>query len=91
MSNYLWIFVLVLILTVLGSGILFFITSRYYWGVRGTPPPTREERKRLREEELQMRAKQIEYAEQNKWETRSDTFFDNTKTSPRRRSQEMSD
>lgn len=85
MSNFAWILVLVLILTLLGSGILFFITSRYYWGVRGTAPPTREERKRLREEELRLRAKQIEYAETHKWATRGDNFFDNTKGSANRR------
>ncbi len=70
---------LVVILTLLGSGTLFFITVKYYWGDRGAPPPTGEERKRLRAEELQRRAKQIEYSRKNKWETRSDDFFNNTK------------
>jgi hypothetical protein len=84
MSNFAWIIVIVLILTALGSGTLFFITLKYYWGVRGTPPPTGEERKRLREEELRLRAKQIEHARKNKWETRSADFFDNTKRSTKR-------
>ena len=71
--------VLVLILTVLGSGTLFFITVKYYWGERGAPPPTGEERKRLRDEERRLRARQIEYSEQNRWETRKTDFFDNRK------------
>lgn len=71
--------VLVLILTALGSGTLLFITVKYYWGERGAPPPTGEERKKLREEELRRRAKQIEYANENRWETRSADFFDNRK------------
>ncbi|MBK7708484.1 MAG: hypothetical protein IPJ30_22680 [Acidobacteria bacterium] len=84
MSNFAWIIALVLTLTALGSGTLLFITLKYYWGERGTPPPTGEERKRLHEEELQLRAKQIEHSRKNKWETRSENFFDNTKGSTRR-------
>lgn len=84
MSDFAWVIVLVLILTVLGSAVLFFITVKYYWGVRGAPPPTREARRKLREEELQLRARQIELAERNKWETRSADFFDNTKGSAKK-------
>ncbi len=79
MSNFAWVVLIVIVLTVLGSGTLLFITLKYYWGDRGTPPPTRDERRRIREEELKRRAKQIEHSQKNKWESRSDNFFDNTK------------
>jgi hypothetical protein len=81
MSNYAWIAILVLILTLLGSGTLLFITVKYYWGVRGTPPPTRDERRKLRDEELRLREKQLEHSDRHRWKTRSDSFFDNTKRS----------
>ncbi len=84
MSNLAQIIVIVLVLTALGSGTLLFITLKYYWGERGTPPPTGEERKRLQEEEVRLRAKQLEYSQRNKWETRSDNFFDNTKGSAKK-------
>jgi hypothetical protein len=73
--------VLVLILTVLGSLVLGFITIRYYWGERGTAPLTGEERKQQKEEELKRRAKQIEYTETHPREPRSPDFLDNRKAS----------
>lgn len=71
--------VITLILTVLGTLVLAFITFKYYWGERGAPPPTREERRRRREEELRLRAKQIEHSRTHRWEKRSSDFFDNRK------------
>ena len=52
MHNYFWMFLIVLALTVLGVLTLGFITFKYYWGERGTPPLSAAERKRLREEQM---------------------------------------
>lgn len=79
MSNFAWIIILTLILTAVGSLTLLLVTLKYYWGTRGTPPPTREERRRLKQDELRRRAFQIEHSRRNRWETRSDNFFDNRK------------
>jgi hypothetical protein len=80
MSSFAWIITLVLVLTTLGSLVLGFITIRYYWGDRGRPPLTGEERRRQKEEELRRRAKQIEYVETHPREPRSLNFLDNRKT-----------
>ncbi|HEY0657080.1 MAG TPA: hypothetical protein VGD05_01325 [Pyrinomonadaceae bacterium] len=50
MSNYIWMIIIVLGLTLAGILILGFMVMRYYWGERGTPPPSAAERRRLREE-----------------------------------------
>lgn len=50
MSNLVILILIVGILTVLGTLTLVFITTKYYWGERGRPPLSREERRRLREE-----------------------------------------
>jgi hypothetical protein len=63
MSSFAWLILLVVILTALGTLTLIFITVKYYWGDRGTPPLTGAERRREREEELRLRAGQIEYNE----------------------------
>jgi len=84
MSSLAWIITLTLILTVLGTLTLAFITIKYYWGERGTPPATGEQRRLQKEEELQRRAKQIENSRQNRWETRSTDFFDNRKGSEKK-------
>lgn len=76
--------VLVLVLTVLGSLTLGFITVRYYWGDRGKPPLTGEERRLQKEEELRLRAAQIEYIEQHPREPRSLDFLDNRKAPPKK-------
>jgi hypothetical protein len=81
MSSFAWIITLTLILTALGVLVLLLVTLKYYWGTRGTPPATRAERRRQKEEELKMRAKQIEHSRTHQWETRSSDFFDNTKRS----------
>lgn len=72
---------LVLLLTVLGSLTLLFITIKYYWGERGTPPVTGEQKRRQKEEELRLRAKQIERSRKNPRKTRSGSFWDNQKKS----------
>lgn len=52
MHNYLLMFLIVLALTALGVSTLLFITVKYYWGERGTPPLSAAERKLLREEKM---------------------------------------
>lgn len=79
MSSLFWIISLVGLLTLIGSGVLVFITVRYYWGERGTRPPTGEARRRQKEEELRLRAKQIEYSEKHPRQDRSTDFLDNRK------------
>lgn len=75
---------LVFVLTLVGAGTLAFITVKYYWGERGRPPLTGAEKRRQREEELRMRAKQIERARQNPIVPRKPDFFDNSKAASRR-------
>lgn len=79
MSSFAWLIVLVGLLTLVGSLTLVFITVRYYWGERGTPPLVGEERRRQREEELRLRARQIEHSARHPRETRSESFLDNRK------------
>jgi hypothetical protein len=79
MSSFAWMIILTLILTVLGALVLLLITVKYYWGERGTPPATGAERRRQKEEEMRLRAKQIEHSRRTRWETRSADFFDNRK------------
>ena len=79
MSGPIAILLIVGLLTLLGSATLGFITYRYYWGERGGPPMTGEERRRQKEEELRLRAAQIEYAKRNPVKTRKPSFWDNTK------------
>jgi hypothetical protein len=83
MSNFAWIIFIVLILTALGSLTLILITVKYYWGIRGAPPLTGEARRRQKEEELRLRARQIELSEKYPRETRSSSFWDNTKRAKR--------
>jgi hypothetical protein len=59
MWNYVWMILIVLCLTFVGVIIQGFLVLRYYWGERGTPPPNREERGRLREKELKMRNQRL--------------------------------
>lgn len=86
MSSFAWIIVLVLLLTLLGSLALLFVTIKYYWGERGTAPLTGEKRRLQREEELRLRAGQLEYSRQNPREPRSLDFFDNRKRSAKKSS-----
>jgi hypothetical protein len=84
MSNFAWIVTLTLILTALGTLVLLFITVKYYWGERGTPPATGEQRRKQKEEELKLRAKQIEHSKKTRWEPRSPDFLDNRKSSAKK-------
>jgi len=81
MSSLAWIIILVLTLTLLGSSALFFVTVKYYWGERGAPPLTGEERRKQKEAELVLRAKQIEYSQQHPRKARNPSFWDNRKIS----------
>lgn len=55
------------------------VVRAFYWWGRGTPPPAGEEKRKLKEEELRLRAKQIEYAKKNPRATRKSSFWDNSK------------
>ena len=77
MSSFAWIIVVSLILAMVGSLTLIFITVKYYWGERGKPPLTGAARRRQKEEELRLRAKQIENAAKYPRVTRKSSFWDN--------------
>ncbi|MDQ3800398.1 MAG: hypothetical protein M3384_13185 [Acidobacteriota bacterium] len=79
MSAFFGILLIVGLLTALGAATLIFITVKYYWGERGTPPLTGELRRRAREEELRLRAAQFEYSKRNPIATRKASFWDNSK------------
>lgn len=79
MSSLTWIIIIGILATILGLLVLILPILKFYWGERGTPPLTKEERKRLREEELRLRAKQIERSKNNPIVTRNSSFFDNRK------------
>lgn len=79
MSNNLWILVICFILTLTGSVALLLVTVKYYWGARGTPPLTGAQKRRQKEEELALRAKQIEHSSKNPHQPRSLNFWDNQK------------
>lgn len=76
---------MVLILTLLGSLTLVFITVKFYWGERGKPPLTGERRRQKKEEELRLRAKQIELSKKHPREPRNPDFWDNRKISSGKR------
>jgi hypothetical protein len=79
MSAMAWLLILVGALTLLGSAALVTVTVKYYWGERGHPPLTGEERRHQKELELQLRKKQIESAEKRPVTPRKPDFFDNRK------------
>lgn len=79
MHSLFWIIAVAGVLTLIGSAVLVFITVRYYWGDRGTRPLTGEARRLQKEEELRLRAKQIEYSEKHPRQDRSPDFLDNRK------------
>lgn len=79
MSNFGWIIFIVVILTFVGSATLAVVTLKYYWGDRGRPPLSGAEKRRQREEELKLRAKQIEYSQRNPIAPRKPQFWDNSK------------
>ena len=79
LSSFGWILIVVGLLTLAGSGALLLITFKYYWGERGTPPLTGEQRRKQKEEEIRLRARQLEYAREHPIKTRKPDFFDNRK------------
>ena len=79
LSSFAWILIVVGLLTLLGGSALLIITFKYYWGERGTPPLSGEERRKQKEAEMRQRAKQIEYARRHPIKTRKPDFFDNSK------------
>jgi len=81
MSSFWWIVVLVGSLTLLGSGALLFVTVKYYWGERGAPPLTGEDRRKQHQAELDLRSKQFEYSETHPIKLRKPGLWDNTKRS----------
>lgn len=81
MSAFVWMILIVLLLTALGTFVLAFLTIKFYWGERGKPPLTGEQRRKQKEKELKLRAQQIEYSEKNPWKPRKSSFWDNSKES----------
>jgi hypothetical protein len=73
------IFAIVGLLTLIGSLSLAVFAYRYYWGVRGTPPLTGEERRLQKLKEVQDRSRQTEYAETHPHRPRSPNFWNNQK------------
>ncbi len=67
-----------LVFLAFGLVVLIVPIVKFYWGPNGKPPD-KEQKKRLREEELQMRAKQIERSKNNPIVTRKPSFWDNRK------------
>jgi hypothetical protein len=76
MSALGWVIFIVSLLTILGTLALLLFTLKYYWGERGRPPLTGKERRRQKEEELKLRAAQIEHSKKNPRKTRSESFWD---------------
>ncbi|MDQ3321658.1 MAG: hypothetical protein M3525_04255 [Acidobacteriota bacterium] len=66
MRNYIWMILIVAALTLVGILTLGSMVVRYYWGERGTPPPSTEERRRLRELEEHARRHQKITAKRHK-------------------------
>lgn len=81
MSNMAWLIFLVVLLTAAGSLTLVFITVKYYWGERGTPPPVGEARRQQKELELRQRARQIELSGKRPRPLRNPSFWDNSRNS----------
>ena len=71
--------IIVALLTLLGSSALLITTLKYYWGERGAPPLTGEMRRKQKQEEMQKRAKQIEYQKLHPPKPRKPDFWDNRK------------
>ncbi len=79
MNGIIGITIIVGLLTIIGSLALGIFAYRYYWGERGAPPLTGEERRRQKEIELRERAGQIEYAKKHPFRPRSPDFWNNQK------------
>jgi len=83
-SSFIWIIVIVSALTLIGTLALAIVTLKYYWGERGAPPLTGEERRQQKEAELRLRASQIEYAKRHPVTPRKPEFWDNSKAAAHR-------
>lgn len=79
MSPTVKIFLFLLVLMALVSAIYVLVVKTFYWWGRGTPPPSRDERRKLKEVELKLRAKQIEHSKNNPITTRNSSFWNNGK------------
>lgn len=75
----LWIILIFLAALIFGLIFLIVPIIAYYWGPNGKPPESPEERRRLRQQELQLRAEQIERSKNNPIVTRNPSFWDNRK------------
>lgn len=73
------IFLFLLILMALVVIVYVVVVRAFYWWGRGTPPPIGDEKRKLREKELKLRAKQIERSKNNPIATRNGNFWDNRK------------
>lgn len=79
MTSLNWIITIGILATIFGLAVLILPILKFYWGEKGKPPVTGEEKKRLREEELRLRAKQIERSKSNPVVTRNSSFWNNRK------------
>jgi hypothetical protein len=87
MSSIAWIILIFVIALIFGLTLLIVPILAYYWGPNGRLPTSQEERKRLREEELKIRAEQIEKSKNNPVMTRKPSFWDNRKVYNRNKEQ----
>jgi hypothetical protein len=79
MTSLATLILVILLIILLGVLILFVPILGFYWGPTGKPLAGQAERKRLREEELRLRAEQIERSKKNPTVTRNPSFWDNRK------------
>ena len=79
MSSIVWLIIIGLFVIFLGILVLILPIVEFYWGSRGKPPETQEERRKARAEELRLRAEQIEKSKKNPVVTRNPSFWDNRK------------
>ena len=71
--------IFLLILLGISMAVYIAVVRKYYWAARGGPPPVGDEKRRLLQEELQLRAQQIERAKKTPVRPRKPGFWDNTK------------
>jgi hypothetical protein len=79
MSSIAWLVLIFSFSIILGLLILILPIIGFYWGPTGKPPANRQERRKLREEELRLRAQQIEKSKNNPVVTRNPSFWNNRK------------
>lgn len=81
MTPLVWLILIFFLTIFLGLLILILPIMEFYWGPRRKPPATQEERRKSREEELKLRAKQIERSKNNPIVNRNPSFWNNRKVS----------